>query len=89
MPESVSLAAERAADSLRSYLSDSNVDLRWLTDEIQALDDARVLLQAYEVTEQEIRDQVAGTVHEQPGEGPAYLMAVFESMRVASAKGTT
>lgn len=81
MAESVSLAAERAADRLRKWCGRFGP-----VAEVDALDAARVLLQAYEVTEQEIRDQVEGTPHEQPATvtGPAYLMAVFESLRVAS-----
>lgn len=79
-PEPISLAAERAAERLMAST------FKYLRPDIEALDAARVLLQAYEVTEQEIREQVAGTAHEQPGEGPAYLMAVFESLRVQSVK---
>lgn len=91
----ISLAAERAADLLRQHMRSRNyyntsvapgAITKDLLGYIEALDAARVLLQAYETAEQEIRDQVAGTAHEQHGRGPAYLMAVFESMRVGNVK---
>ena len=86
MPESVSLAAERAAEALRHFIGHvTGIGATQALALLDALDDARVLLQAYEVAEQDIREQVAGTAHEQPIEivGPDFLRVVFESMRVA------
>jgi hypothetical protein len=89
-PDSISLAAERAAERLRAWgvLASDLGTARRFTADVEALDAARVLLQDYEVAEQDIRDQVAGTIHEQPATltGPRYLRAVFESLRVQSAK---
>lgn len=85
--DSISLAAERAALWFRVI----NRGLPARMAAVEALDAARVLLQDYEVAEQDIREQVAGTVHEQPATltGPRYLRAVFESMRVQSVKAQT
>lgn len=81
----VSLAAERAAAQLHEAIPKivgGKVGAELLR-QLAVLDEARVQLQAYEVTEGEIREQLKGSEHQQAGQdaGPVFFVRVFESYR--------